>query len=297
MRLYKIKLRIDLLDIYPNINLFRYLKNSEEIIIYDEIIKEEINQFLSLKASNKKDEARNKYLKKKIQTSLEKIAKENKDNLGLQLMLSTRFIEIIYMVNHSGYYQELFNVKITDTFNLRNGHRYSFQEDTFYVLYNDDVFVNLEDKPLIIDYTMLRDLEKLYLTDYIFKIDIEKVQVHIIALILILLNYQYNIDFLVSANHDTLTFSEGIREIRATDAILYESDFLEPYHNKKRYMLIVNIKHINLPSTLKVIGENTFYRFDLKDVILPDSVEEIERQAFNEEIMKKIENSKIKVKR
>ncbi len=290
-RLYKLKLKIDLLDI-NGINPFYFLRNDDKALIYQEIVREEVEQFLSLKANNKSDEARNRYLKRKILNKLEKI---NNDNVATRLKISSRLFKIIYMVNHPGLYQERFNVVIKDIFNFQTGHRFSVQEDLFYVYYNDDIFVDLNDALLTIDYTMLRDLEKLYLNNSIFQIDIEKIKIEFIALILILLNNKYNIDFFVSMNGDTLSIKEGVREIRSTDAVLSESDFLESYH--KKIKKIRNIKHLELPNTLKVIGENTFYRFDLESILLPDSIEKIEEDAFNDETMEELRKDKVKVKK
>ena len=200
------------------------------------------------------------------------------------------------MVNHPGYYQEIFNKFIREMVD-NDEDRKVVKYGMFYVSYDDKIYMDLNGDCLYLDETVLIFLKKIY--EKIYYLDKEEffdLKKEFIALLLILLNNKYRIENLASIHGDTLSFREGVTEIRGTEAIVGEADFVLYMTDNARYMR--SIKHINLPSTLKVIGENTFYRYDLENVLLPDNLERIEDFAFDIKMMEKLRSEgKIKVKR
>ncbi len=298
-RLYKIKFRIVLMNDKNTLNPFYFFDSLEEVLMFDEIVRDEVNTFLSLRENdinNIKEELVNRYLVRIIQRKFNKISKDNKDDIPNKIRASAYLIEIIYMVNHPGYYQEIFNKfirKMVDNDEDRTVVKY----DMFYVLYDDKIYTDLNGDCLYLDETVLIILKKIY--EKIYYLDKEEffdLEKEFIALLLILLNNKYRIENLASIHGDTLSFREGVTEIRGTEAIIGEADFILYMTENTKYMR--SIKHINLPSTLKVIGENTFYRYDLETVDLPDNLERIEEFAFDMKIMEKLRSEgKFKVKR
>ena len=86
-------------------------------------------------------------------------------------------------------------------------------------------------------------------------------------------NYIYRLEYSAKDSLKKVTFEEGVTRIGA--------NAYGWFCNNENYTGHANLEEINLPSTLKEIGEGAFYRQEtLKGIEIPDSVTTIGRYAF-----------------